>query len=104
MLTVLLLVAALMLAVHAEGSGDFAAADTGAAESLTVSEPTEVLSDEKVCNVPMHAVWQILFFVSLALNVAAAVVIVILIWKKKHLHKDDIPLVDYDIDYDTDNL
>ena len=104
MLAVVLFVAALMLAAHAEGSGALAAADVGVAESLTTSEPTVILSEDGVCNVPMHQVWPILFFTGLALNVAAVVVIVVLIWKKKHLHKDDIPLVDYDIDCDTDNL
>lgn len=104
MLCAVLLMAALVLAVHAEGSGDLAAADVGTAEILTPPEQTEVLSAGEDCNVPMHQVWQILFFASLALNALAVAVIVVLIWKKKHVRKDDIPLVDYDIDYDTDSI
>lgn len=98
MLITVLLMAALVLAVHAEDGSDLAAG-----VSVT-AEQTEVLYADGVCNVPMHGVWRVLFFASLALNAAAVVVIVVLIWKKKHVLKDDIPLVDYDIDYDSDNI
>lgn len=87
-LIAMLLMAVLVVAVHADDGSDLAAGVP------VTAEQTEVLYADGVCNVPMHSVWQILFFVSLTLNAAAVVVIVVLIWKKKHVHKDDIPLVD----------
>ena len=61
----------------------------------------EVLPDGDYCNIPMHRVWPILFFVSLGLNAVLVVVIGTMVAKKKKNAKDDTPLVDYDIGDDT---
>lgn len=68
----------------------------GEAEDL--AEDLEDVSAEptgKYCDIPMHKVWPILFFISLILNVVLVVVIV-----RKKSKKDDTPLVDYDISDD----
>lgn len=61
----------------------------------------EVPPKDDFCNIPMHKIWPILFFVSLGVNVllGGAIVIVLSVRKKKH---DDTPLVDYDIDDDLE--
>ena len=57
-------------------------------------------SGDELCNVKIHAVWPILFFISLAVNV----VLVILVAKKSNRRKmsrrDSTPLVVYDISDD----
>ena len=57
----------------------------------------EVAPKGEYCNIPMHKVWPVLFFVSLAVNVALIVLIIVYISKKKKNQKDNTPLVDYDI-------
>lgn len=57
----------------------------------------EVLPKDDYCNIAMHRVWPVLFFVSLGLNVILAAMIVMMVAKKKKNTKDDTPLVDYDI-------
>ena len=57
----------------------------------------EVPPKGEYCNIPMHKVWPVLFFVSLAVNVALIVLIIVYISKKKKNQKDNTPLVDYDI-------
>ena len=78
-----------------------------AAELENVRTPQVVEVEKKVevevppkgeyCNIPMHKVWPVLFFVSLAVNVALIVLIIVYISKKKKNQKDNTPLVDYDI-------
>lgn len=63
--------------------------------------PVEIPQAADFCAVPVHRVWPILFFVSLAINVMLVAVIVIYICNKKKNQKDDTPLVDYDIFDDT---
>ena len=63
--------------------------------------PVEVPPTGEFCNIPMHRIWPVLFFISLALNVTLAAVIVVYIRNKKKNQHDDTPLVDYDIFDDT---
>lgn len=55
----------------------------------------------KFCNISIHKVWPILFFISLAANV---VLVVVLVKKKSGVKKanqvDNTPLVDYDVNDD----
>lgn len=60
----------------------------------------EVPPTDDYCNIPSHRVWPVVFFCSLALNVALVVVIVVYVYRKKKNQKDDTPLVDYDISDD----
>ena len=69
-------------------------------ELVEVEVPVEVLPQDEYCNIAPHRVWPVFFFVSLALNIMAVVVIVIYISSKNKNHIDDTPLVEYDIDYD----
>jgi len=62
--------------------------------------PVEVLPSDDYCNITIHNIWPILFFISLALNVAMAAVIIIYVLRVQKSRKDDTPLVDYDIDDD----
>ena len=69
--------------------------------NIVVQEvPVEVPPTEDFCNIPMHRVWPVLFFISLALNVALAAVIILYIYRKHKNQQDDTPLVDYDIEDD----
>lgn len=105
---------------EARNSGDQAAADaaaqkineiiarleamlqSGEGPGVVVQEvEVEVPPTDDYCNIPSHRLWPVLFFVSLALNIAAAAVIVIYISRKKRTQRDDTPLVDYDIDDDN---
>lgn len=61
----------------------------------------EVPPADDYCNIAMHRTWPVLFFISLAVNIAMAAVIFFVI-SKKHKTFDNIPLVDYDIDEDID--
>ena len=76
-----------------------------AAEPGTVTEqvPIEVEPTDDYCNIGLHKLWPILFFVSLGLNVGFAAVIVIYLIRRKKNRQDDTPLVDYDIDDDMDD-
>lgn len=56
--------------------------------------------EEDFCNIPLHKVWPVLFFMSLAVNVGLIALIVIYVAKRKKNMKDDTPMVDYDIDDD----
>ena len=70
--------------------------------NIVVQEvPVEVPPTGEFCNIPMHRIWPVLFFISLALNVTLAAVIVVYIRNKKKNQHDDTPLVDYDIFDDT---
>lgn len=76
--------------------------EQGETPGLIVQEvPVEVPPTDDYCNIPMHRIWPVLFFVSLAVNIALVAVIVIYIRRKKQNRVDDMPLVDYDIMDDT---
>ena len=99
--------------------GDQAAVDAAAArinklldemiKGLSDKEPqtvikeveVEVLPKDDYCNIEIHRVWSILFFVSLGLNAVLVAVFVMMAAKKKKNTKDDTPLVDYDIGDDA---
>ena len=67
---------------------------------VTKEVMVEVPPADDYCNIPGHRGWPVLFFCSLAVNVALVAVIVIYISRKKKNQTDDTPLVDYDIDDD----
>lgn len=72
-------------------------------ETVIVEKPVEVpvLPDGPFCNIDMHKVWPILFWISLALNAGFIILIVVFVVKKKKNQKDNTPLVDYDINDDA---
>lgn len=76
--------------------------ELGKTETVVVEKEVEVevLPNGDYCNIHIHKVWPILFWISLALNVGFVVVIVVFIAKKKQNRKDNTPLVDYDISDD----
>ena len=81
-------------------SGDQAAVDALTEQINDLVKQILAASGDEFCNVKIHAVWPILFFISLAVNV----VLVILVAKKSNRRKmsrrDSTPLVDYDISDD----
>lgn len=68
-------------------------------EIVEVEKTVEVEVEPKdpYCNISLHKVWPVLFFISLALNVVLIVLIVVFVNRKKRAQKDSTPLVDYDI-------
>lgn len=60
----------------------------------------QLLDGSKFCNISIHKVWPILFFISLAANVVLVVVLVKKNGTKKKNQVDNTPLVDYDISDD----
>lgn len=64
-------------------------------KEVTVTVPVE--PNDPYCNINMHKVWPILFFVTLGLLIVACGLIIWFFAKKKKNEKDDTPLVDYDI-------
>lgn len=64
---------------------------------VPVEVPVEVLPQDDYCNITGHRVWPVAFFVSLAVNLILAAVIVLYVAKKAKNRKDTTPLVDYDI-------
>lgn len=75
-----------------------AAAESNQNPSIVeVEVPVEVLPEDDYCNIPVHGIWPVLFFVSAALNLALIALIVVYMVKKKKYNNDDTPLVDYDI-------
>ncbi len=62
-----------------------------------VEKIVEVPPKDPYCNISIHHVWPILFFISLALNAGFIALIVIYFVRKKKNQTDDTPLVDYDI-------
>lgn len=81
-------------------NGDQAAVDALTEQINDLVKQILAASGDEFCNVKIHAVWPILFFISLAVNV----VLVILVAKKSNRRKmnrrDSTPLVDYDISDD----
>lgn len=72
-----------------------------APEVIVQEVPVEVPPSDDYCNISTHRVWQVLFFISLTVNVALAAVILIYISKKKRKQRDHTPLVKYDISDDA---
>lgn len=73
----------------------------GTPDVVVQEVPVEVPPTDNYCNIAVHRIWPVLFFVSLALNVTLMAVIVIYMQQKKKNRIDDMPLVDYDIMDDT---
>lgn len=59
--------------------------------------PVEVEPKDPFCNISMHKVWPILFFVSLFINIVFIVLLVLWLLRRKKNKEDDTPLVDYQI-------
>ena len=78
-----------------------ALADLEQGEQTTPTEPTEPAPEGEYCNISIHYVWPILFFISLAVNVVFIILLVLYIVKRKKNEKDNTPLVDYDIGEDA---
>lgn len=68
---------------------------------VTQEVMVEVPPVDDYCNIPMHRAWPVLFFCSLAVNVALGGLIVVYVYRKKKNQQDDTPLVDYDISDDV---
>lgn len=64
---------------------------------IVQEKPVEVPPTDDYCNIAVHRIWPVMFFVSLALNVTLMAVIAIYLYQKKKNRTDDMPLVDYDI-------
>ena len=62
--------------------------------------PVEVLPEGDYCNIPVHHVWPVLFWVSLAVNVVLIGGIIFYVIRKTRSRRDFAPMVDYDIDED----
>ena len=62
-----------------------------------VIKEVEVEPSGPFCNIPMHKVWPILFFISLGINLCLIGLLVWFFLKRRKNEKDDTPLVDYDI-------
>lgn len=62
--------------------------------------PVEVPPEGDYCNVPVHHVWPVLFWVSLAVNVLLIGGIAFFVIRKTRNRRDYAPMVDYDIDDD----
>ena len=63
-----------------------------------VEVEVEVEPQDDYCNIKIHYVWPVLFFISLALNLGFIALIVVFVVRRKKNQTDDTPLVDYDID------
>lgn len=79
------------------GSGDQAGVERAAEEIL---QRLEELEDYITAHEGSSVVWIVLFFVSLAGNLAVVAVLVLKRRSSKKTQVDDVPLVDYDIDDD----
>lgn len=66
------------------------------------TKPTEPGENEQQCSVPSHKIWPMLFWISLAVNVAFAVLIVLYVTTKRKMRKDTTPLVEYNIEDDDE--
>lgn len=69
-------------------------------EELEKLREANAVYEGEYCNIPIHHVWPILFFVSLGVNVILAVVAIMLGKRRKGNKKDNTPLVDYQISDD----
>lgn len=92
---------ALKRADDVRGSGDQAAVDALADEiNGLVQQILENSANGEFCNIKAHKIWPILFFVSFAVNLVLAFVIVKSVNRRKKNRRDSTPLVDYDISDD----
>lgn len=112
------LIGALSESIEALASNDQAAVDAAAekletmvaelqsaldelreANIVEVEKTVEVEVEPKspFCNISIHKVWPVLFFISLAVNIALIALIVVFVVRKKRAQVDTTPLVDYDI-------
>ena len=66
-------------------------------EELEKLREANAVYEGEYCNIPIHHVWPILFFVSLGVNVILAIVAIMLGKRRKENKKDNTPLVDYQI-------
>lgn len=62
--------------------------------------PVEVLPTDDYCNTTVHNFWPVLFFITVAANVAMIVMIVVYVIRVMKSRQEYVPLVDYDIDDD----
>ena len=76
-----------------EGKSSASSVNTGG--NTVIAEPAY-----DYCNITMHKVWPILFFISLAANIVLVVLIVLSVRRKRIRTGEDMPLVDYDIEDD----
>ena len=75
------------------------ALENGGQLPTTPSEPSDPQGE--YCNISMHYVWPVLFFISLAVNIALIALAVLYVVKRKKNQADNTPLVDYDIGEDA---
>ncbi|MBE7066855.1 MAG: hypothetical protein E7385_04820 [Ruminococcaceae bacterium] len=73
-----------------------------AGSTVIIEKPIPTEPDYDFCNMGMHRVWPILFWVSLVLNLAFVALITTFILRKRRKESDDTPLVDYDISDDEE--
>lgn len=69
-------------------------------EELEKLREANAVYEGEYCNIPIHHVWPILFFVSLGVNVILAIVAIMLGKRRMGNKKDNTPLVDYQISDD----
>ncbi|MBR6918259.1 MAG: hypothetical protein IKN38_08750, partial [Clostridia bacterium] len=69
----------------------------GQENTKEIIKEVEVLPEGEYCNIEIHKLWPILFFISLAINLILGGLILWFFLKRKKNEKDDTPLVDYDI-------
>ncbi|MCD8323381.1 MAG: hypothetical protein LUC32_00235 [Clostridiales bacterium] len=69
-------------------------------EEVVKEVEVEVLPEGRYCNIPIHKVWPILFFISLALNAFFIIMQLYVTKKKKKDEEDDTPTVEYNADDD----
>lgn len=65
--------------------------------TVIVDKPTPTTPVDDYCNIESHRIWPILFWISLALNVAGVAFAVVYFMMKRKKTTDDTPLIDYDI-------
>ena len=71
--------------------------ETLGGDVVEVVREVEKLPDGDYCNIHMHKVWPVLFFITLAVCLILVALIVWFLIKRKNNQKDDTPIVDYDI-------
>ena len=69
-------------------------------EELEKLREANAVYEGDYCNISIHHVWPILFFVSLGVNVILAIVAIMLGKRRMGNKKDNTPLVDYQISDD----
>ena len=71
--------------------------ESGGSSIVEIEKPIYVDPKGDYCNIGNHRIWQILFWISLVINLAVIGLIAAFIYSKKRKVTDDTPLVDYDI-------